>query len=314
MPRSIRWRALAEPLDEADSPRLATAAMTELVKAWRHEAGDFAFDPRGLVAAQVAVSAIAEPAISEAAALVGAGRLEWSERRTPDAFGIIASARALIPADYALRPDFARLGVECAGMVGETALCDRLLESPLHPSASEDEKARLAHAALDLRRAEHLIRKSDIEEAETLTRGAQQRFSAGGDERMRAMASGQIADILYARGELDEALRIRREEQLPVYERLGDVRSRAVTLQKIAIGLLSAGALEQGRIPEVHDALAESFGIFTRLKPSFEVADVGAQLAQVVAMGGLADEALGVLDVAEAAFQKLGQADGGAHV
>jgi tetratricopeptide (TPR) repeat protein len=32
---------------------------------------------------------------------------------------------------------------------------------------------------------------------------------------------GKIADILQARGEFDEALRIRREEQLPVYERPG---------------------------------------------------------------------------------------------
>jgi hypothetical protein len=40
---------------------------------------------------------------------------------------------------------------------------------------------------------------------------------------------GKIADILQARGELDEALRIRREEELPVYDRLGDVRSKAVT-------------------------------------------------------------------------------------
>lgn len=38
-------------------------------------------------------------------------------------------------------------------------------------------------------------------------------------------------------GDVDEALRIRQEEQLPVYERLGAVRSRAVTLNKIANGL-----------------------------------------------------------------------------
>ena len=41
---------------------------------------------------------------------------------------------------------------------------------------------------------------------------------------------GKIADILQARGETDEALRIRQEEELPVYERLGDVRSRSVAL------------------------------------------------------------------------------------
>jgi hypothetical protein len=37
-----------------------------------------------------------------------------------------------------------------------------------------------------------------------------------------------------SRGDLDEALRIRQQEELPVFERLGDVRSRAVTMGKIA--------------------------------------------------------------------------------
>ena len=47
------------------------------------------------------------------------------------------------------------------------------------------------------------------------------------------------------RGELDEALRIRREEELPVYERLGDVRSRAVTLGQIADMLQARGELDE---------------------------------------------------------------------
>jgi len=48
----------------------------------------------------------------------------------------------------------------------------------------------------------------------------------------RAVTMGKIADILQARGQLDEALKIRTDEELPVYERLGDVRSRAVTMGK----------------------------------------------------------------------------------
>ena len=56
---------------------------------------------------------------------------------------------------------------------------------------------------------------------------------------------GKIADILQSRGDLDEALRIRREEELPVYERLGDVRSRAVTMGKIADILQSRGDLDE---------------------------------------------------------------------
>jgi hypothetical protein len=47
------------------------------------------------------------------------------------------------------------------------------------------------------------------------------------------------ASRLYRRGQLDEALRIRTEEELPVYERLGDVRSVLVCRAKIAITLLT---------------------------------------------------------------------------
>ena len=40
-------------------------------------------------------------------------------------------------------------------------------------------------------------------------------------------------------------MRIRREEELPVYERLGDVRARAVTLGKIADILQARGQLDE---------------------------------------------------------------------
>src|SRR3569832_67168 len=56
---------------------------------------------------------------------------------------------------------------------------------------------------------------------------------------------GQIADILQARGELDEALRIRREDELPVYERLGEVRENAVTKGQIADILQARGDLDE---------------------------------------------------------------------
>ena len=61
----------------------------------------------------------------------------------------------------------------------------------------------------------------------------------------RAVTMGRIADILQARGQLDEALKIRNEEQLPVYERLGDVRSRAVTMGQIADILQARGQLDE---------------------------------------------------------------------
>ena len=42
-----------------------------------------------------------------------------------------------------------------------------------------------------------------------------------GAENWAAVSAGFKADVLQARGDLDGALKIRREEQLPVYERLG---------------------------------------------------------------------------------------------
>ena len=58
------------------------------------------------------------------------------------------------------------------------------------------------------------------------------------DPRDRALALGHRANILEARGQLDEALRIRKDEEIPVYERLGDVRELLVARVNTAITLL----------------------------------------------------------------------------
>jgi phosphopentomutase len=67
--------------------------------------------------------------------------------------------------------------------------------------------------------------------------------------RVKAITMGKIADVLQARGQRDEALRIRQEEQQPVYERLGDVRAKAITMGKIADVLQARGQQDQERPP-----------------------------------------------------------------
>ena len=155
--------------------------------------------------------------------------------------------------------------------------------------------------------ADILQTRGDLDEALRIRREEQLPvYKRLGDVREGAVTMGKIADILQARGDLDEALRIRREEELPVYERLGDVRERSVALQKIAMGLLQGGGLEQGRVQEIYEALAEAFAIARRLGLPDGVGAVGLQLAPILALGGHREEALGVLDEAEAAFRKLG--------
>jgi hypothetical protein len=72
---------------------------------------------------------------------------------------------------------------------------------------------------------------------------------------------GKVADILQARGQLDEVLRIRLEEELPVYERLGDVRSKAVTQGNIADILQARGQLDEA----LRIRLEEELPVYERL-------------------------------------------------
>ena len=179
-------------------------------------------------------------------------------------------------------------------------------------------------------------------------------YEALGDVRSRAVTLGQIADIHHARGELDEALRIRTEEQLPVFEALGDVRERAITLGQIAQIHLARGELnqalekngqrrpiaerlrdidslahihfldaqirlergdhERGGLQTIYEDLAAAYEINIRLSRPDGIGRVGSMLAQVMAIGGLKDEALDVLATTEAAFRKLGDTQGVAHV
>jgi len=61
------------------------------------------------------------------------------------------------------------------------------------------------------------------------------------DAAERARAIGFVAHILQMKGEFDEALRIRRTEELPVFEKLGDIPARALAQYHIAHLLLSRG-------------------------------------------------------------------------
>ena len=58
-------------------------------------------------------------------------------------------------------------------------------------------------------------------------------------DELRLTLLDEMAALEQRLGRLDEALRIRREDELPVYERLGDVRSAALTRGKIATTLLA---------------------------------------------------------------------------
>jgi tetratricopeptide (TPR) repeat protein len=102
-----------------------------------------------------------------------------------------------------------------------------------------------------------------------------------------AVTMGRIADTLQARGELDEALRIRREEQLQVYEKLDDVYLRAVTMGKIADILQMQGELDKA----LQIYREEELPVYEKM---------GDVRSRAIAMGKIADilQAKGELDEA----------------
>ena len=106
-----------------------------------------------------------------------------------------------------------------------------------------------------------------------------------GAEREAAIAAGQIADVFEAKGQLDDALKIRQEEQLPIFERLGDVRSRAATMGKITDIFKARGQLK--------DALRT---LREEVLPALE--QLGDVRSRAVTMGRIADilQARGQLD------------------
>ncbi|OUD15529.1 CHAT domain-containing protein [Thioflexithrix psekupsensis] len=104
----------------------------------------------------------------------------------------------------------------------------------------------------------------------------------------RAVAAGGIADILEARGQLDEALRIRQEEQLPVYERLGDVREKAMTMGKIADILEARGQLDEAlRIRQ-----KEELPVYERLGDVHSGTVIMSKIADTLQKHGQLDDVL----------------------
>ena len=129
-------------------------------------------------------------------------------------------------------PAVARAGTTYAitnGPYGAWAnFCERGLQSHLDGQVRSNLLWTLSNA---------LRRSGQLEAAE---RSAQEKSKLDrheGRDRGAALAQGMLADIYQARGLLDEALRIRQQDCLPVYEKLGDIRSLLVCRAKIAIFL-----------------------------------------------------------------------------
>ncbi len=169
-----------------------------------------------------------------------------------------------------------------------------------------------------------------------------------GDERNVAVATGIIADVAFLRGQYEEALRILRQEELPVYEKLGATRMIAVTQGRIAdiyykrgqydealrirrqevlpvyekLGDIRLRALTQGKIADIYyqrgqydEALRirrqEQLPVYEKLGDIRGHAVTQGKIADIYYQRGQYDEALRILhQEVLPVFEKLGDIRG----
>jgi tetratricopeptide (TPR) repeat protein len=133
---------------------------------------------------------------------------------------------------------------------------------------------------------------------------AQQRAAgAPVDADEAALLLGAHAERLFIRGDLDEALRILRGELLPILERLGHERARAIAMGQIADILTSRGDLAEAlRIRE-----DEELPVYKRLDDVHSGAITMGQITDILQSRGELDKALHILqNELLPAFQRLG--------
>jgi len=142
-----------------------------------------------------------------------------------------------------------------------------------------------------------------LEEAEHRFRRMHDLAATAGLDREKVLALGNIADILQARGQLDEAMRIRQEQELPVYQKLGDVRSVAVCQGNIADILQARGQLDEAmRIRQ-----EQELPVYEKLGNVRELAVCQGKIADILKARGQLDEAMRIRQEQELpVYEKLG--------
>ena len=298
----LMLNALARPLvgeiAAAEEKSVINAILPPLEQAWN--ADGFRSGTHAL-----ALFALADQCGTQGEILVRAGAhaAGWLYHIENNAKAVLAvSERALAEAErlsHPPAPGLIRLAAECATRIGDTERAGDLLSKALDLSDAEP----VAQARIWAVWADHLVTKGQPDDALPWLEKALAAFAEARDVRERAVTMGQIADILQARGNLDEALRIRKEDEIPVYEKLGDVRSRAVTMGQIADILQARGNLDEA-LRILNDDLLPAFD---KLGDVRSRAVTMGRIADILQARGNLDEALKIRNEEEIpVYEKLG--------
>ena len=292
-----------EPLSTSEQAALAVASAGPLFAAWggatprpgRDLVLDLQLTQLALLADDPAIVAACAPG---AVTALRSGPAADASRLGQDAVELLDRHSQAVPLALLRRSADAAL-TSGDGETGE-ALLNRAVQQA---EAGDGETGPLDQARVIAERARHLVTRGEPEQAEQLFRHAHRLLTAGGSEPEAAVTMGFIADIALQRGDYDEALRIRREVQLPVYERLGDTRSAAVTWGNIADIAYQRGDYDEAL--RIHRDV--ELPVYERLGETRGAAVTWGKIADIVSRWGDYDEALRIhRDVELPVYERLG--------
>lgn len=137
--------------------------------------------------------------------------------------------------DFILRPAAARIELASPAFSSDSDMDAEVVRLRLDEIDAylqeHGDGAAAAHLLLEAAAANQRLGQLDV--AEALSVRAVACFTTQNNDAMLAQAHGQIADILQARGRLDEALAVWRDAVLPVFERVGYVREAEIARERI---------------------------------------------------------------------------------
>ncbi|MEV4026902.1 CHAT domain-containing protein, partial [Actinosynnema sp. NPDC050801] len=196
-----------------------------------------------------------------------------------------------------------RATADAALTSGEGPAGHALLDRAAHQATTEDHDDPLERARVLTEQARRLITTGEPHQAEQLLHQARHLFITEGSELEAAAVTGTIGDIAEQRGHYDEALRIRREIQLPVYERLGDTRAAAITWGRIGDIVERRGDYDEA----LRIRREVELPVYERLGDTRSAAITWGQIGDILYQRGDYDEALRIRrEVELPVYERLG--------
>ncbi len=173
-----------------------------------------------------------------------------------------------------------------SGSADSAAVSGRLSQIEQLLAGGKHEDAEVSHLLLEA--AQTHLRLGQWSAAEAAAQRAALGFEIVGNDAAMAHARSLAAELRWRLGDPEGALLSLQVDVMPIYERLGDMRSKAVTLGKIADILQARGQLDEA----LRILKAEQLPVFQRLGDVRAKAVTMGKIADILQERGEPDEAL----------------------